>query len=46
MDMGTILVLVLTGIVTGVVIILTRGVTMDICRIILRKKNHPHLMER
>lgn len=45
-DTGTILVLVLTGMMIDIVIILTRGVIRGIFWMSLRKKIHLHMMER
>ena len=44
MDTGTILVLVLTGIMIVIIIILIGGVIGDICQMSLRKQSHIHLM--
>jgi len=45
MDIGTILFLVLIGIMIDIVIIFTGGLTLDIFQMILTKKIHLHLME-
>jgi len=45
MDIGSILVLVQTGIMVIITIMLTRGMIGDICEMSSRKPSHQHLME-